>query len=48
MVVLQILVIALISMVHWAFPYGLLLGALIQAATRVALVWWGRQARVTG
>ncbi len=40
MVILQILVIALVSMVLWAFPYGLLLGAVIQAAARAALFWW--------
>ena len=43
MTVLHILAIALISMVLWAFPYGLLLGAVVRASLRVGAGLWRRR-----
>jgi hypothetical protein len=40
MTVLHILVIVLISMVMWAFPYGLLLGAVVRAMIRLVVASW--------
>jgi hypothetical protein len=44
MTVLQILAIALISMVLWAFPYGLLLGAVVRASVHAGASLWRRRA----